>query len=120
LGISYCELIVSHSLKKNKINNMVKIVKDFSYNAVNSVPNELDFIFIDGDHSYEGIKRDWDDWSKKLKIGGIIALHDTNIPEHDPSVGNLGSYKFFNDTIISDTRFTIVETIDSLNILVKK
>jgi len=38
--------------------------------------NQLDFLFIDGDHSYEGVKMDFDIWFPKLKSGGIIAMHD--------------------------------------------
>lgn len=36
----------------------------------------LDLVFIDGDHSYEGAKRDILAWKPKLKIGGILAGHD--------------------------------------------
>ena len=38
--------------------------------------NQLDFLFIDGDHSYEGVKMDFDIWFPKLKSGGVIAMHD--------------------------------------------
>ncbi len=38
--------------------------------------NQLDFLFIDGDHSYEGIKRDFEMYSPLVKKGGIIAFHD--------------------------------------------
>ena len=37
-----------------------------------------DFIMIDGDHSYEGVKADWDNYFPMLRDGGIICLHDTN------------------------------------------
>ena len=36
----------------------------------------LDFVYIDGDHSYEGCKRDLVAWAQKIKVGGIIAGHD--------------------------------------------
>ncbi len=42
--------------------------------------NELDFLFIDGDHSYEGVKQDYELYSPLVKKGGIIAFHD--ICEH--------------------------------------
>ena len=38
--------------------------------------NALDFLFIDGDHTYEGAKQDFEMYSKLVKRGGIIALHD--------------------------------------------
>lgn len=37
---------------------------------------EIDFLFIDGDHSYEGVKRDWEMYSTLVRKGGIIAFHD--------------------------------------------
>jgi len=38
----------------------------------------LDFIFIDGDHTYEGVKEDIKLWLPKLKRGKILAGHDYN------------------------------------------
>lgn len=36
----------------------------------------LDFCFIDGDHSLEGVYTDLKAWIHKVKIGGIVAGHD--------------------------------------------
>lgn len=36
----------------------------------------VDFVFIDGDHRYEGVKRDILAWLPKVKPGGVIAGHD--------------------------------------------
>jgi len=43
--------------------------------------NYLDFIFIDGDHSYDGALKDFNNFYKKVKIGGIFAGHDYNNKE---------------------------------------
>ena len=37
----------------------------------------FDLAFIDGDHTYEGVKKDWDCYSKLVRPGGVIILHDT-------------------------------------------
>lgn len=37
---------------------------------------EVDFLFIDGDHSYEGVKKDYEMYQAWVKKGGVIALHD--------------------------------------------
>ncbi|HTW45530.1 MAG TPA: class I SAM-dependent methyltransferase [Acidobacteriaceae bacterium] len=45
----------------------------------------LDYLFIDGDHTYEGVKKDFQMYAPFVRKGGIIALHD--IAEHPPSIG---------------------------------
>jgi len=42
---------------------------------------KLDLLFIDGDHSYEGVKRDWEMYSPLMREGGVVVFHD--IVEHD-------------------------------------
>jgi len=37
---------------------------------------KIDFLFIDGDHSYEGIKQDFLFYSKCVRKDGLIAFHD--------------------------------------------
>ena len=36
----------------------------------------IDFLFIDGDHRYEGVKKDYEMYSPLVRPGGIIAFHD--------------------------------------------
>jgi cephalosporin hydroxylase len=38
-------------------------------------PNGIDFLFIDGDHTYEGVKRDFQVYSSLVR-NGIVAFHD--------------------------------------------
>lgn len=41
----------------------------------------FDFIFIDGDHSYSGCKKDIRVWLSKVKPGGFIGGHDYDHPD---------------------------------------
>lgn len=57
-------------------------------NRVSTITDEkLDFLFIDGDHSYEGAKRDFELYRPLMSDDGVIALHDirttesTGVPE---------------------------------------
>ena len=36
----------------------------------------IDFLFIDGDHTYEGVKRDFELYSPLVLTGGVVAFHD--------------------------------------------
>jgi len=38
--------------------------------------NQIDLLFLDGDHSYSGCRLDVESWLPKLKNGGIIVFHD--------------------------------------------
>jgi len=38
--------------------------------------DHIDMIFIDGDHSYQGVKSDWDRYKVFLKTGSVIVFHD--------------------------------------------
>lgn len=42
----------------------------------NYADGSINFVFIDGDHSYEGCKRDILAWLPKIADGGILAGHD--------------------------------------------
>lgn len=39
---------------------------------------KIDLLWIDGDHSYEGVKADFDLYSKILSDSGVIIIHDTD------------------------------------------
>ena len=41
------------------------------------VDESLDFIFIDADHSYECVRKDTLNWSKKVREGGLVVGHDS-------------------------------------------
>jgi predicted O-methyltransferase YrrM len=41
-----------------------------------SPPGGLDFLFIDGDHTLEGVRRDFEMYSPLVKSGGAIVFHD--------------------------------------------
>jgi predicted O-methyltransferase YrrM len=54
-----------------------KILRGYSQDFVNSFEDKsLDYIFIDGDHSYEGALRDCELFFPKIKSNGIFAGHD--------------------------------------------
>jgi predicted O-methyltransferase YrrM len=84
------------------------------YAADNAAPP--DFIFIDGDHSYEGLRGDWEAWSSLVAPQGIIALHDScSSAERD--IEGAGSVIFTRETIVTDPRFRVLETVDTLTVL---
>ena len=64
-------------LKKLDLRNVTVFVVD-SHKAI-CLPTAgipYDVVFIDGDHSYEGARRDFLRWSKCLRDGGHLIFHD--------------------------------------------
>lgn len=49
-------------------------------------PEPLDVLFIDGDHSYEGVFADYERHSQSVKDGGVILFHDASGPSCPGSV----------------------------------
>ena len=66
----------------------------------------VDFLFIDGDHTYEGVKRDFNIYSSLVKEGGIIAFHD--IAKHSHESGCTVD-KFWNEIKIDNESLEIIE-----------
>ncbi len=44
---------------------------------------ELDFLFVDGDHTYQGVRRDFEMYGGLVRDGGVIAFHDIIPPAAD-------------------------------------
>jgi len=75
----------------------MKIIKDYSINAVNQFPDGFfDYIYIDADHHYEGIKQDIDSWWPKVKTNGILAGHDYK------SLNNCGVKRAVDEFVIEN------------------
>ena len=56
--------------------------------------DKVDFLYIDGDHTYEGAKQDFEMYSKLVRRRGIIAFHDI---VYHPHVPNCKVNKFWNE-----------------------
>jgi hypothetical protein len=55
------------------------LIEGYSFQAVVDWQQMLDFLFIDGDHGYMAVMRDHDQWTRFLKVGGILAMHDSRM-----------------------------------------
>lgn len=54
----------------------------------------LDVLIIDGDHSYEGVKTDFNLYTQMVKPGGLIAIHDI-LPRED--LPEIEVHKFWSE-----------------------
>jgi hypothetical protein len=61
--------------------NRFELIREFSHDCVSRFDdNSLDFVYIDGNHYEDYVKRDIDNWWPKIKLGGVISGHDYNHP----------------------------------------
>jgi len=79
----------------SKFENSV-IIHDTSLNAAKNREDEsLDFVFIDGEHSYKSVKEDIAAWTPKVRIGGIVSGHDYYLTR----TGNMGVIDAVNEYV---------------------
>lgn len=83
--------------------------------------NRIDILFIDGDHSYNGVKKDFEMYSPLVKDNGIIAFHDI-VENTTPKDSNVN--RFWNEI---KNNYEYIEFVDDYNqidcgigILIKK
>lgn len=69
----------------------------------------VDFLFIDGDHSYEGLQGDWEAWRDLVAPGGIVALHDTR-------GGRFGCQRYMEEVIVPDPAFECISEVHRLTV----
>jgi hypothetical protein len=68
-----------------------------SLEAVKHVP-DLDFVFIDADHSYPAVKADIAAWMPKVKVGGWLCGHDYDLRAVKRAVDGLPNVELGQDT----------------------
>lgn len=75
----------------------------------------LDFLFIDGDHSYDGVRLDYELFSPLVRSGGLVALHDIVPDAETRGRGKSASYsggvhRFWKE--LKENNSSAVELID--------
>jgi cephalosporin hydroxylase len=61
-----CEVIYGNSHDPATVERLVDLLAG----------DRVDCLFIDGDHSYAGVKADWELYAPMVRLGGIVAFHD--------------------------------------------
>ena len=112
VGISYQYLIANREVNKST-NGTVGFVQKLSHEAVKGWQEPIDLLFIDADHSYQAVRRDWDDWSPYVKAGGIIALHDSRTLKYP------GVLKLVKEITADEGAYRNVEEVATLTVFEK-
>jgi len=121
--------IIPDSMESSLIGNLEKIksntkefenrfqfIQDYSFN-ISFEENYFDFIFIDGDHNYQAVKSDYEQYVKYLKQGGLIFFHDSRMNRGGANF-HIGSSKFV-DELISLNHLELIGEAFSLTCFIK-
>lgn len=120
VGISWGELIARFYNRRYLASGKIQFINKLSTAIeVADISPPVDFLFIDGDHSLDGIVADWTKWRTWVPSGGIIALHDTVLTPDKPSGYMLGSIEYFHDHIQHDPDFDVLAQKYSLSVMKK-
>jgi predicted O-methyltransferase YrrM len=66
-------------IEKFNVSDKITLCRGTTREVVKSMWNQkFKFVFIDADHTYEGVLNDFKDWSRLIGRGGFVGFHDTN------------------------------------------
>ena len=76
---------------------------------------EVDLVFVDGDHSPEGCRLDWDLWHRFVAPRGAVAFHDARLG-HEGGTGGIGPTRVVDELFRERPAagWTIADEVDSL------
>jgi predicted O-methyltransferase YrrM len=119
LGVSLHRIIAARNVTRSK-GGEVRWVRMLGadagrqHAAMGAPPIEL--LFIDGDHTYDAVRDDWEAWSSRIAPGGVVALHDSR-SSADRQIDDAGSARFTREVIARDPRFTVIDAVDSVTVV---
>lgn len=90
-----------NQLNKNK--NNIHLIKGNSCDKkiIEHISDKVyDLIFIDGDHRYEGVKKDFYNYYELLSDNGIMVFDDYNL-----ATNNSGVYKFISEELLNNKKY---------------
>lgn len=107
---------VAQKLLSKSKRGKVEWIEDYSYNVAKKWNKFIDLLFIDGDHSYEGVMRDWQDWSRFVRKKGVVIFHDARVFEGGWTTLNDGPVKAVNYLFRTNScsNWRIIEEVHSM------
>ncbi|MCF6287453.1 MAG: class I SAM-dependent methyltransferase, partial [Candidatus Hydrogenedentes bacterium] len=99
------------NIKKMGVEDYVHPIQAASREAAAEWNQPIRLLFIDGDHSYEASKEDFELWERHVVPGGLIAFHD---------IGDWpGVTRYYKELVSSTTEYREVLGVIGLRIIEK-
>lgn len=91
---------VERKQKELGIENLT-LIRGYFSEVAKTWDKPIDILHIDGRHRYEDVKEDFEIWSKFVRPGGVILLHDTAVIREP-----YGVHRYFKEITLPKTTFT--------------
>lgn len=98
------------NLRRAGVDDVVDVLVMSSAEAAGTVPGPVELLFIDGDHSYDAVRRDAHLWLPRLVDGGTVMFHDV------AATGYTGPRRVFRETVCWSGRFDSIARIGSMTV----
>jgi len=112
MAISKREIRKSHK-------GRVSLLRQNSAQAAASWTKPIDLLFMDGDHGFEGACRDFKEWTRFIRQGGLIAIHTSRSSPTKPVPDGCGMVRLVKEVVANDPGFRIDSQVDSITVVVK-
>jgi hypothetical protein len=109
LGVDMAELTARRAVRRVR-RGRVLWVRDFSQSVGQRWQAPIDFLFIDGDHSLDGVMADWRAWTPHVVAAGVVALHDA--AETSWTLGEIGPVRLV-DEVLARRAWQTLDVVDS-------
>lgn len=103
--------LFQENIKKLGLDDYVIPLKASSVEAAAGWARPIRLLFIDGDHSYEASRLDFETWAPHVVVGGVIAFHDINHFE--------GVTRFYKELLRTSTAYREIVDISGLSLVEK-
>jgi len=111
--INECKDTAMNNLTKITQASKVTFLEMISNEAVSKIADdELDFVFIDGDHSYERASEDMLNFYPKVKSGGMFSGHDYSLVGVNRALGEFlqaNSYDMSDLKLVSNDAWYLIK-----------
>lgn len=97
------------NLARAGIADVVEPLVMTSSQAARVLEGPIELLFIDGDHSYDAVRRDAELWLPKLADGGIVMFHDVGTAYGGPT-------RVFRQSICWNAKFEGISRVGSMGV----
>jgi MMP 1-O-methyltransferase len=96
------------NIRKAGVADAIEPLVMSSADAAAVVRGPVELLFIDGDHSFEGVRRDAEIWLPRVMDGGLVMFHDVATAGYD------GPRRIFRRMVCWNERFAGVRRVGSM------